>query len=71
METSAPTIRAYERENAKLRADVAELATMLRRTRNELYWCGDQLLHLKRGHRGDGVDEVLERSAALLKKHGA
>jgi len=71
MNTAAPTIRALELENQKLRADVAELVDTLRETRNELSWCGSQLLQLKRGRKGDCVDQVLDRAAAVLAKHGA
>ena len=52
-------------------SDVAELVDTLRETRNELSWCGSQLLQLKRGRKGDCVDQVLDRAAAVLAKHGA
>jgi hypothetical protein len=56
-------------EITRLRALNAEAREVLRATRNELYWCAEQLkARGQPGVPGDTVDRVLATSAVLLSK---
>lgn len=74
METAAPTIRALELENQKLRADVAELVEALRRSYRQLGSAADRINTLPRV-----TDTLLEvslrqeraRIETIFAKHGA
>ena len=74
METAAPTIRALELENQKLRADVAELVKALRRSYRQLGFAASHINTLPRV-----TDTLLEvnlrqeraRIETILSKHGA
>jgi hypothetical protein len=56
-------------EITRLRALNAEALEVLRATRNELYWCAEQLkARGQPGVPGDTVDRVLATSAVLLSK---
>lgn len=61
METAAPTIRALELENQKLRADVAELVERAK----ALLW------ELDYDDIGGMVEGQMEAIRAVLAKHGA
>lgn len=74
METAAPTIRALELENQKLRADVAELVEALRRSYRQLGSAASRINTLPRV-----TDTLLEvslrqeraRIETIFAKHGA
>jgi hypothetical protein len=71
--TVAPMSRAIiedaKADLVRLRALYAEAREVLRATRNELYWCAEQLkARGQPGVPGDTVDRVLATSAVLLSK---